>query len=84
MQKNVWQNISNSKNGDIAVGINISKIYHGKLCAEDLATWQLNANIEDILMTPAIRPRTGETVPVCERCQTKYGIGNLIEGTKFK
>jgi len=46
----------------VTVGINISSINHGTLCAEDLVVAQLGgtAQISNIIMTPAVRPRTGQ------------------------
>lgn len=32
----------------------------------------LAARLEDIVMTPAIRPRTMEIISVCKICQTQY------------
>lgn len=36
----------------------------------------VNANI---IMTPAIRPRTAEVIPVCTRCQTKYSVNQFVK-----
>ena len=41
------------------------------------------ANLDDIIMTPAIRPRNLVVTPVCKRCQTKYKKENFIPGTPF-
>ena len=54
-------------------------------CAEDIVFRGLGGNQNaNIIMTPAIRPRTGEIIPVCERCQTKYPKNQFVKGTQFK
>ena len=75
----------NRVTGEVTVGINITKVYHNLLCAEDLVVTQLGGIecIDDIVLTPAIRPRTGEIVPVCKRCQGKYPRTSFIPGTPF-
>jgi len=75
----------NKVTGQVAVGINISSINHGTLCAEDLVVAQLGgiAQINNIIMTPAVRPRTGQIIPVCKRCQTKYPKSSFMPGTPF-
>ena len=35
-------------------------------------------------MTPAIRPRKNEVIPVCTRCQTKYPRNQFVKGTTFQ
>lgn len=37
----------------------------------------------EIQFTEAIRPRTGKQVPVCIKCQEKYGQNQFPEGTLF-
>lgn len=70
--------------GNVAVGVKSSKLYAGKpICAEDLVVEQLG-NGADVLMTDAIRPRIGQSIPVCNRCQTKFSIEQFIEGTVFE
>ena len=68
----------NKVTGEVRVAINYSKVNHGLLCAEDLVV-----AIDDIVLTPAIRPRTGEIVPVCKRCQGKYPRTSFMPGTPF-
>jgi len=70
---------------EIFVGVKRSSDY-GRLavCAEDITYRGLGGNINaNIIMTPAIRPRTGEVVPVCTRCQTKYPVNQFVKGTRF-
>lgn len=38
----------------------------------------------NIIMTPAIRPRNNEVIPVCPRCQTKYPENQFVKGTTFQ
>ena len=53
--------------------------------AEDIVFDALGGNqMANIIMTSAFRPRTGEVVPVCERCQTKYPRNQFVKGTTFK
>jgi hypothetical protein len=71
--------------GNVAVGIKSSRQYAQKpICAEDLVVEQLGGNNPNIVMTDAVRPRTGDSIPVCDRCQTKYTKNQFIEGTVFK
>lgn len=74
------------RTGDIYVGVKNSKIYAGNAsCAEDIVFRGLGGNTNaNIIMTPAVRPRTGEIVPVCLRCQTKYPINQFVKGTLFQ
>ncbi|WP_156475388.1 pre-toxin TG domain-containing protein [Lysinibacillus odysseyi] len=58
--------------GKVAVGTKSSKQYSGKpIYAEDLVVEQLGGNHQNIIMTDAIRPRKGSSIPVCKRWQTK-------------
>jgi len=41
----------------------------------------MGARLEDIVMTPAIRPRNMAIIPVCIRCQGRFTPGNFIPGT---
>jgi RHS repeat-associated protein len=52
-------------------------------CAEDDVARQLGIPNDQIQFTEAIRPRTGEQVPVCGRCQTKYGSSQFPPDTLF-
>ena len=74
------------RTGDVYVGVKDSKIYKGNAtCAEDIVFRGLGGNTNaNIIMTPAIRPRNNEVIPVCTRCQTKYPKNQFMEGTKFQ
>ena len=76
----------NKKTQQIAVGINRTSANHGAICAEDIVVEQLGGieNINDIVMTSAIRPRNLEIVPVCKRCQSKYPVSSFMPGTPFE
>jgi len=71
-----------------AVGVKVSGFPgHRNLCVEDLVVAQLiagGASLENIVMTPAIRPRTMEVVPVCRVCQGKYSQSNFVPGTPYE
>ncbi|OAB37791.1 hypothetical protein PGLA_20690 [Paenibacillus glacialis] len=73
------------RTGEVIVGSKNSAIFKGHaICAEDLVISQLipltNANI---IMTSAIRPRTGAVIAVCTRCQIKFPVNQFIKGTVF-
>lgn len=73
------------RTGEVIVGSKNSIIYRGHaICAEDLVNSRFippsNANI---IMTSAIRPRTGEVIAVCTRCQIKFPVNQFIKGTVF-
>ena len=59
---------------EMRVGVKDSRVYKGNAaCAEDIVFRGLGGNTNaNIIMTPAIRLRNNEAVPVCTRCQTKY------------
>ena len=74
------------RTGEVMVGIKDSSSY-GRLavCAEDIVYRGLGGNQNaNIIMTSAIRPRTGQVIPVCVRCQTKYTYSQFIGGTMFQ
>ena len=74
------------RTGEVIVGIKDSSRY-GRLavCAEDIVYRGLGGNQNaNIIMTPAIRPRTGQIIPVCVRCQTKYPFNQFMGGTIFQ
>ena len=56
-----------------------------EVCVEDLVVAQLGGieNIDNIMLTPAIRPRTMQVIPVCNNCQAKYPRSSFIPGTPF-
>lgn len=74
------------RTGEVYVGVKNSKIYAGNAsCAEDIVFRGLGGNTNaNIIMTPAVRPRTGEIIPVCTRCQTKYPVNQFVKGTTFQ
>jgi hypothetical protein len=73
----------NTKSGQTATGVKKSGEAYGK-CAEDLCVEALGGTPADVLLSPAIRPRTSEVVPVCKRCQTKYSKDQFPPGTSFE
>ncbi len=73
------------RTGRTAVGKKSKGENHGK-CAEDLAREKLvagGAHPDDIVYTPAIRPRTMKPIPVCPRCQGRIGKSQFPPGTEF-
>lgn len=52
-------------------------------CAEDDVARQIGGDPSDINFTEAIRPRTGEQVPICARCQGTYDQSQFPSGTLF-
>jgi len=77
----------NKNTGQVAVGAKIEEAGMRTYCAEDMVVAQLialGASLDDIVMTPAIRPRTMEIIPVCKFCQQKYSRDNFIPGTPFE
>jgi len=73
----------NLSTGQIAVGLKKTGENYGK-CAEDLCADALGGPSEDILMSPAVRPRTMEVIPVCKRCQTKFSRNQFPPETPFE
>jgi hypothetical protein len=73
----------NTRTGQTFVAEKISGQDIGR-CAEDLCVDGLGGDPKEVLMSPAIRPRTGEVVPVCLRCGGKYTPGNFTSGTRFQ
>lgn len=74
------------RTGDVYVGVKDSRIYKGNaVCAEDIVYRGLGGNQNaNIIMTSAVRPRIDDTIPVCQRCQTKYPINQFVKGTRFQ
>lgn len=74
------------RTGEVIVGVKNSTIYKGQAtCAEDIGFRGLGGNeLSNIIMTPAVRPRTGEIIPVCPRCQISYPINQFMKGTTFQ
>ena len=70
----------NNSTGEVA-----ARACGGGKCAEDHVSDALGGPSPDIKFTPAQRPRTGEQVPVCERCEGKYGRDAFPDkDTRFK
>ena len=69
----------NVKTGEVA-----ARACGGGKCAEDHVVDALGGNKADVRFTEAIRPRTGEQVPVCQRCEASYGRTPFPSGTRFK
>jgi RHS repeat-associated protein len=57
--------------GRIIVKAKSRSRYGDTLCSEDLILRAFQ-NDPGTTMTPAFRPRTGELIPVCPRCRSKY------------
>ncbi|MGB4066210.1 MAG: RHS repeat-associated core domain-containing protein [Azonexus sp.] len=69
----------NVKTGEVA-----ARACGGGKCAEDHVVDALGGNKADVRFTEAMRPRTGEQVPVCQRCEASYGRSPFPSGTRFK
>jgi hypothetical protein len=52
-------------------------------CAEDVVVEQLGGDASKVRFSEAVRPRTGQQVPVCERCQQQYDLQQFPEGVIF-
>lgn len=65
--------------GEVATGCS-----GGGLCAEDRVVEALGGDRRRVRHTEAVRPRTGGQVPVCERCEGRYGREAFPPGTQFK
>lgn len=52
-------------------------------CAEDGVARQIGGDPTDVTFTEAIRPRTGEQVPICPRRQGTYDQSQFSAGTLF-
>ncbi len=80
----------NQKTGEVAVGVKYAGDIQGcNSCAEDLVydelVDKLGGNVKDIKFTQALRPRKDQVIPVCERCEEKFGREAFPEkNTKFK
>ena len=70
----------NTKTGEVA-----ARACGGGKCAEDHVVDALGGNKANVRFTEAVRPRTGEQVPVCTRCEGNFGRGAFPEKTtKFQ
>jgi len=56
----------------------------GGMCAEDHVVQQLGGDPSKVRFTEATRARTGDQVPVCERCEATYSRDPFPEGTEFR
>ena len=74
------------RTGEVYVGVKNTRVYKGNAtCAEDIVFRGLGGNTNaNIIMTPSIRPRNNEVIPVCTRCQTKYPKNQFVKGTTFQ
>jgi hypothetical protein len=64
-----------------AKGEVVAKACGGGKCAEDHVA---NALGKVEKFTPATRPRTGNEVPICLRCEATYGRSSFPSGTRFR
>ncbi len=69
----------NVQTGEVVSGYNTA----GR-CAEDMVVERLGGDASKVRFSEAIRPRTGEQVPVCERCQGTYRPAQFPEGVIFE
>jgi RHS repeat-associated protein len=69
----------NTQTGEI-----VAKVCGGGKCAEDHVVQALGGDKTKVRFTQAIRPRTGEQVPVCARCEENYGRDAFPPGTEFQ
>jgi RHS repeat-associated protein len=53
-------------------------------CAEADVVRQLGVDPQSVQFTEAIRPRTGQQVPICHRCQETYNPSQFPSGTLVK
>jgi RHS repeat-associated protein len=69
----------NVKTGEVA-----ARACSGGKCAETHVVDALGGAKENVRLTEAVRPRTGQEVPVCARCEATFGRDAFPSGTKFK
>lgn len=55
----------------------------GGKCAEDVVVEKLGGDPSKVKFSEALRPRTKQQVPVCQRCQGKYTKDQFAEGAIF-
>lgn len=72
----------NRRTGDVAAGRSLG--CSGRVCAEDSVSDALGGNADEVGFTTPTRPRTGQDVPVCERCEATYGRESFPSGTRFR
>lgn len=68
----------NVETGRVAGGYNTA----GR-CAEDMVVERLGGDASKVRFSEAVRPRTGQQVPVCIGCQGKYAKHQFAEGAIF-
>lgn len=56
----------------------------GGVCAEANVVKALGGDANKVKFTEAVRPRTGNEVPVCTSCEAQYGKKAFPPGTKFQ
>lgn len=71
----------NTKTGEVATATNEG---NGGRCAEDMVVEKLGGNKDDVKFTSATRPRTGDQVPVCPRCEGTYGRDSFPPDATFR
>ncbi len=69
---------------NIETGQVVARACSGGECAEDHVLQALGGDKSKVKFTEAVRPRTGKQVPVCERCEVKYGRQAFPQNTQFK
>jgi RHS repeat-associated protein len=69
----------NVQTGEVA-----AKACGGGKCAENNVVDALGGVNKDIRFTEAVRPRTGEEVPICQRCQGTFSTTQFPNGTRFR
>jgi len=69
----------NMKTGEVVAGCS-----GNEMCAEDDVVQQLGGNPSEVRFTEAVRPRTGNQQPICERCQGKYTRDQFPPDVLFK
>ncbi|WP_202351348.1 RHS repeat-associated core domain-containing protein [Mesorhizobium sp. 113-1-2] len=62
----------------------VARACEGGKCAEDHVFEALGSDKDATHFTPAMRPRNSNEVPVCARCEARYGRGAFPLGTRFK
>lgn len=70
----------NTKTGEVA-----ARACGSRRCAEEHVVDALGGNKANVKFTEAVRPRTGEQVPVCVKCEGSFGREPFPRGTtRFK
>lgn len=69
---------------DVKTGKVAAEACGGRECAENVVEKALGGDKGDARFTTALRPRTGNEVPICERCEANYGRDAFPPDAKFK